>query len=184
MEYIKLWINNLAMFIVLTILVNVIISNKSYKKYINLILGFVLIVIVLTPINKFLTNSDSFLEDEIIKQKNVLDKQELDINRNQIESQKKKAILQIYINNMKEQIENILIQNMGLKLLNVDLKLGESDDEVEEIQSIYITVSKNSDYIESDINKIGDEILEKRIKILLKDFYNIDENNIYVQTGG
>ncbi|HBY21276.1 MAG: hypothetical protein A2Y24_00795 [Clostridiales bacterium GWE2_32_10] len=184
MEYIKLWINNLAMFIVLTILVNVIISNKSYKKYINLILGFVLIVIVLTPINKFLTNSDNFLEDEILKQKNVLDKQELDINRNQIESQKKKAILQIYINNMKEQIENILIQNMGLKLLNVDLKLGESDDEVEEIQSIYITVSKNSDYIESDINKIGDEILEKRIKTLLKDFYNIDENNIYVQTGG
>ncbi|OGO85156.1 MAG: hypothetical protein A2Y22_06765 [Clostridiales bacterium GWD2_32_59] len=181
MEYVKEWLNNIAMYMVLTMFINIIIPNKAYKKYINLILGFVLIIIVLAPINKLLNDSDSFLERNIVKQKSQLDNKQFAINQSQLENQKKKAILEIFKNNVKDQIENILFQNMELKVLKLELGMNDGNENTGELESIKITVSQNKNYIlNNEVGGLNKEILEKKIKILLKNFYCIDENNIYV----
>ncbi|HCC07630.1 MAG TPA: hypothetical protein DEP72_05665 [Clostridiales bacterium] len=181
MEYIKEWLNNLAMYMVLTMFINIIIPNKAYKKYINLILGFVLIIIVLAPINKLLNNSEGFLESNIIKQKNQLDKEQLRINKNQLENQKQKSIIEIFKSNIKNQIETILSQNMDLKVLKLELGMSEGGEDTGELNTIKLTVSQNKNYVlNNNIGRVSKEILEEKIKILLKNFYCIEENNIYV----
>ncbi len=52
MQYLSNWILDIVMFIILAILIDLLLPNSKMKKYVQFVLGIILIVIFLTPLFK------------------------------------------------------------------------------------------------------------------------------------
>lgn len=51
------YLRNLAMYLIFDAFIGIILPSDKYKKYISLVSGFILILIMLTPINNLFSNS-------------------------------------------------------------------------------------------------------------------------------
>ncbi len=54
MEYVKEYAEKIAVFVVLSVYIDLVLPDNSYRKYIRLIAGAVLIGIVIEPFSNFL----------------------------------------------------------------------------------------------------------------------------------
>lgn len=196
------WIKNIVFFLVLLTIVNNVIGNESYKKYVNLISGMILIIIVISPIfnlfdiektldfyldkNTFITESHNF-NKELIK----------------LEDRQTQVIVEEY---KKEIIKRTgkLLENEDLYIsqihIDIDDKIdGDSFGKIEKLDVIASYIAKRESEIIEPIKKIGidkveigqgEEIIpqgdstlsekELHIKKILSDFYNVKAENINI----
>ncbi len=178
MEYIKEWLNNVTMYLIFTIVINVIIANKSYKKYVDLIVGFVFILILLNPINKIFKTNFNDLSKEIEKYEQKIEERKESINYEHIKADNQKIIAEIYRNNLKEQLIDLIKSNYkDINIIYAKIIIEEGADNVGDIRSIDVTARVKSEI--NDKTQDGKNI-EEKLKKLIKNFYNIVDENIHV----
>lgn len=191
-EGIKNWIHSIAIFLVFSSLIEIIVPEKKYKKYINLILSLIFILIVLDPIIKFQN-----IELDINK---IISENENEINTNDYEvglvkEKQKELVIQNYKNQLKDQVEG-LINNKGFHIEQMDIEIYENKEKKNygKIKELNLEVSreKNTDneivikniIVERDINDKRDtRRTDDEIKIVahISNYYDIPYTSVFVK---
>ncbi len=197
------WVKSIIIFMVLTSIISNLLGKSSYKKYINLITGIILVILVISPLLK-LFQMDKTLDYYFTTNTLLAEAQDLDSQLKDMENGQKEAIFKEYKEQVKLQVAKILEEDK-IQIYSIEVTIDEDDSSSNygNIKSITVLGSHvakennskaaiNIDSIKIDNIKIdkGDEEPGKEknylspeeinVKNRLSDFYNINKDNINI----
>lgn len=197
------WIKNIIIFLVLTTIIANLLGKSAYKKYINLITGIILLILVISPLFKLLKLEDS-LDYFFTANYLLAETKEIDIKFNDMEDKQTETILLEYKEKIKAQIGNLL-ESEDLYIISIVITIDEKSNSLTygQIENLDIIASyvrakeevepKKVDKINISKIKIGEnneseqenvrEFLspsEINVKKRLSDFYNMNPDNINI----
>lgn len=205
MTFIREWVITIVSVIIFVTFIEILIPNSNYKRYINVVIGFLLMIVILTPLTKLISGQIDF-EEEILKISNQLELSTAQNRINNIQYSNDEAVITLYKSEISKQIKNhieyntryvtdtILIEveddnnstQFGL-IKNLNITLKEKTENVEPIsktiEPVQINVSlggKNNNTVE--VNSILINNGEDLIKEDISNLYNVSEDdiNIYI----
>lgn len=171
-EYLRDYVSNIVFFLLLMVFVKMFLNNKSYIKYIDVILGFLLILILIKPITKIISTEE--IDFRVWEDEDIDVEQYVSIGNNYAFSMSEK-IIKNQLKTLLENYEYIIYETTisfddeyNLEFINIILK----DNDVAKIKIDSIEIEREGAIVESL------EILE--IKNLISDFYNLSLSHINV----
>ncbi len=188
MEFISNYIKNIGVFIIFITLIGIISPTDKYKKYIKLILGFILIFVVISPISSLLKNNNFSVDNLMVKMAYSPEQDFEDtISQNDL-------IIQNYEAELEAQVSNILKNNQKYALENCFFNIDKSEENFGAIKSIGIilnekTADKKNKLIRIEKVVISEPVSEENdiqneelnlIKNSISGFYNLSGENIYI----
>ena len=188
MESLSTFVITLVTTLILITAVELIAPDNSIKKYINFVLGLILISVMLTPIVSFFSQGEIKLINEISKyEKDFATTIQNDENE-KLDTKSNEAFKENLDKNCEKLLEeefkgrefksniscNVDLENMKYSIDKVEI--GVKDDSIKKIPKIEINTSDSSEVIsrESEVND------EEEIKIYLEQVLNIKAENIKV----
>ncbi len=178
MEYVKRIVIIVIMF---TICINLA-ADKSYVKYIKLVMGLILIITVIKP----LINNDGLFDKIYNKAKREIDISELNAELRYSDINSYESIIKPYIEDIKSNVNNIVVNNnYRLNSCEVELCLDKDNSSFGSIDNIDITIKRLYEDNDSTIEtKKNDNKIKEIIKSSISDFYKLDIKNINVNIAG
>ncbi len=197
------WVKDIIIFLVLTTIISNLLGKSNYKKYVNLVAGIILVILVISPLLKLFQLGDTL---DYYFSVNTFSTEAKDLNGKLLDMEKGQmsAILQEYKEGIKGQVIKIL-ENQELYLIDIQIMIEEDLDsdafgnlKALDIHASYIRqdiVNKSSkiEKVEIDSIEIGSQIKtasnadrdtlspsEINVKNLLSDFYNMNPDNINI----
>jgi len=206
-ENIKSWIINIVTIIIIISFMEILIPDGKIKKYINLVFGFIIMVVILTPIIDIVNNKGD-LENDVFMISSELNKKEYTFINTNIENRQTEQLASLYKDRIKKDIIYRVESKYDVKVAEIDLEIEDSNqNKLGEIKKLKITVAeKNEESIEDTIpivkidvtndeedeankkntnNNISNDIsigLMKRIKDDISNIYSLYENNVVVSS--
>ena len=198
MQIVSEYIRNIAVFLIFSSFITIISPGKKYEPYINLVLGIILIFLITIPlagvINAIAGGSGDFFSDATLQhERAVMARQIEDASQAQIDT-----ILETYTQSLNQQLSRI-VSGHGFTLHYAAFEIEtELQEDFGAILSIRITISEDDAptpliridpvRIISAVNTRGEpapsEIGESpriiSLKNAISDFYNLSEDNIYI----
>lgn len=192
MESISTFITTLVITLILMTAVELIAPDNSIKKYINFVLGLILISVMLAPIISFFSKGETKIVSQITRYekdfKNVAKGEKIneetdDKNRSQLF----KENLDKNCNSMlKEEFEgrefesniscNMDIANMTYTIDKIEI--GVKEKGIKKVQKVEINTKDSSEAVASQIE--GEVSEEEEIKIYLEQVLNVKAENIKI----
>lgn len=190
MTFLKTWGLNLVLFSIFSTVINLMVVSQKYKKYINVITGFVLVIIIINPISKIFGNRLDEFNINVINKQIKMNEKDFEIVSEDLKIKQNKMLNIAYKTNIKDHIKMLLEDYYDVEVQNidVDMNIDNSNIKINEINLVLKLIKKDVDNIKDvsiDINnniKDDNEFLEekKKIKKVIKDFYKINEDNIHI----
>lgn len=200
MDFIKEWITNIILFVLLATVIDMLLPSSNMQKYTKLVTGLLLIAIILTPILKLISSdfekelaSVSFLKQNNEKNMGNL----IEMKKKEIQATQHAYILETMAVQLKEDAQEELINQYGVKITNIDFVIDEQDQHEfpESLEKVIVKVARPEQKSEAvevvkriDINsenqpassKQKDEAENGKITSLLSKKWKIEKNNIEV----
>lgn len=191
------YLQNVMIFIILTVVIEIILPSEQYSKYIRLVIGFVLMLNIIIPIQRIIAYTDR--ESVTISYDNIENKLMKDSDNSDIEKQYKSYIE----NNLNTQLELLVSSSTEYVLTDCDidietmkndyvinnivmqLKRGEenninNDVYIRPIEKIQLNVNKTSDEVNENVQDIVENTEIKDLKNNISVAYNVDISNIHI----
>ncbi|MFU0828855.1 MAG: Stage III sporulation protein AF [Lachnoclostridium sp.] len=200
------WVKNIVIFLVLTTIINNLLGKSTYKKYVDLVTGIILVIMVIFPLLKLFQLEKTM---DYYFTTNFLMAEAHDINSRLMgaEEEQRKVIFREYKEYIEKQVHNLL-EEQNLDIIRIETVIDEDENSTTfgkiknvtviarydkserdksgkdnpvkidkvEIDDIKIDTQKEADAGETHI-LTPDEI---NIKNLLSDFYNMNSDNINI----
>lgn len=150
MDFIKDWITNIIIFILLATVLDMLLPNSSFQKYTKIVTGLILIAIILSPVMKLFT-SDFETAIASMSQLNSLEDEKI---KNSIEFQKKEIqasqhayILETMAVQLKTAAEEELMEQQGMEIANIELEVNDQDQRPfpENLEYVIVHLKKAED---------------------------------------
>jgi stage III sporulation protein AF len=131
MDFLKEWVTNIILFILLATVIDMLLPNSSMQKYSKMVTGLILIAIILTPIFKLISKDfDSALASipsyQSPGEKNM--KNSIDLKKKEIQASQHAYILEELAVKLKKDVKEELMEQYGLEIAKIDIATnGESD---------------------------------------------------------
>ncbi|WP_419393702.1 stage III sporulation protein AF [Cytobacillus praedii] len=206
MDFIKEWITNIILFVLLATVIDMLLPNSNLQKYIKMVTGLLLIAIILTPILKLVSNDF----EEVLASIPALEASGGKNLENSIEMQKKEIqafqhayILEEMDVQLKKDVEEELMEQYGLEIVNVDFLVDEYDQRAfpeklhENLQKVVVYL-KHMDEVTDAVevvkkveinteetlpsNQVNDET--EKVASLIAQKLGVDENIIEISVEG
>ncbi|QOR65430.1 stage III sporulation protein AF [Cytobacillus suaedae] len=148
MEFLANWITNIILFILLATIVEMLLPNSSMQKYVKMVVGLLLIVIILTPLFQLLTQDfeQTFASLRVSPQNEEKNIENLiEIKKKEIQASNRAYILEEMAVQMKTEVEEEMVQEYGLTVEKVLLFPKEESTEIaspDDLSSIEVILSK------------------------------------------
>lgn len=204
-EFIKTWVNQIIVAVIISTIIEMILPNGNNKKYIKMIIGLYVLFTIIQPIITKLTGESLNISD--FNYQKYFDQDILETSSNNFEDNNSKLIKQAYIDNIKKDIitkinqKGYKVKSCSIEILDnenedtygtiksISLKISNEEDEVKEsnniinIENVDINVKDNKD-IKNNIdttkkNNLSDKEKKEIIKYLSEE-YSIDKENILI----
>lgn len=196
-EFISQWIKSISMIFIIISIIELVIPNSNLKKYVNMFIGLLIIIAIITPIVNLL-DSNYDIEKEVFK--NIIEGVEIqNINNEDILLAQEKQIKELYINRLRDDVYKSIKEITDYEIFAINISIYEDkvnygnikDMEIVLKDKINENVEDNSSIKVINIEEISLESLEKdkdsnleseREKIVehIYERYNISKNNIKV----
>lgn len=150
MDFIKEWITNIIIFILLATVLDMLLPNSSFQKYTKIVTGLILIAIILSPVMKLFTSDfetaiasmgqfNSF-EDEKIKNS-------IEFQKKEIQASQHAYILETMAVQLKTAAEEELMEQQGMEIANIELEVNDQDQRPfpENLEYVIVHVKKAED---------------------------------------
>ncbi len=127
------YIKSISLFLIFTSFVGIILPNSKYKNYINVLLGLVLVIIILTPIGTLI--ADTNINFQKIFENTASSSTDSNINSSltdgseYYEKLKQDAIVKSYTSQLKIQLEALVLRE-GYSLFDINVSFNESTGEI------------------------------------------------------
>ncbi len=203
MELLREWIITIISVIIFVAFVEILIPNSNHKRYINVVVGFLLMIVILNPITNLIGGEIDF-EEGIIKTSNQLELATAKNRINNIQSSNNEAVVKLYKNEISKQLKSRIEENTEyiVKEILVEIEDDSKSSNFGLIDSFNITLKETNKYKEPPKTKIepvqinvslgrknnntveAHSILINNESDLLKDdisnFYNVSKDNINI----
>ncbi len=200
------WVRNIIVYLILNTIIMNLLGNSSYKKYVGIVSGMILVLIVISPFLKHMDLTDN-LEHYLGANEFAVEASDFKNDLRAMEEKQLEQIFAEYSSRVKSQVETILLGE-GLKLTDFKLILdrdAESTGFGGILQMIIKAAYDNHEEKKKDRIIIEDIVIndtsrsikkdgktpadapspaEISIKIKLSDFYNIEPDNINISIQG
>lgn len=192
------WVKNIVFFLLIISIINNLAGDSNYKKYINLITGMILIILVISPLTN-LFNINEKIDYYFAKNSFEVGTEDISNKLIKIEDQQKASIAIEYKKEIEKQTAQLL-EKEGLYISYFQVIISEQAEVFGTIEEIDLiagytvneeeNISEPIEKVEIDRIEIGENkdydgasntsIKEIHIRKLLSDFYNVDVNNINI----
>ncbi len=158
-DFLRNWIMNITVIIILIMFMDTIMPNNSMKRYINVIVGLLIIVVVIRPFVLVKDYAESF-NSEFFDTIDYIEKSGYEERAEEIGKYHEQKAVEIFEDNLREQIKKLAQNRAGKDYddISVELKL-EKDVEKEDfgyIRAVTVNLSKvQKEIIEVDKIKIN-----------------------------
>ena len=174
LENIKMWIVTILIAAFIVNIVNMILPDSKMKPYINLVLNFIFIFIVLTPIINLFSNNMS-LEDKILQSMGKYNKEYVDSINQLSDKTGSKSLTNSYENGLKDVLK-LKLDEYGYEVDDIDFN-GTDINNIK-IKEKNSNKNKNED-IQSNKNEKSKQVFEdKNEKSYDKHELNLEKNKI------
>ena len=202
MAFIREWVITIISVIIFVTFIEILIPNSNYKRYINVITGLLLIVVILTPLTKFINRQIDF-EEEVLRIFNQLELSTAQNRINNIQYSNDEAVIELYKNKISQQVKSYIENNTEYiasevfveaedknspqfgKITSLDITLREKTGNVKPadrtVEAVQINVSvgeNNNNTVEASSILISSE--EDLIKGDISDLYDVPKDNINI----
>lgn len=150
MDFIKEWITNIIIFILLATVLDMLLPNSSFQKYTKIVTGLILIAIILSPIMKIFT-SDFETAIASIGQFNIQEdeniKNSIELKKKEIQASQHAYILETMAVQLKAAAEEELMDQQGMEIANIELEVNDQDQRPfpENIQYVIVHLKEAED---------------------------------------
>ena len=129
MDFLTGWIANIIMFILLAIIVDMLLPNTNLQRYVKMVIGLLLIVIILSPILKIFSHD---FEDIVAtatpstssKQKNI--ENLIEMKKKEIQASNRAYILEEMAVQMKEEVQEDMMNQFNMEVSHVSIEIDKS----------------------------------------------------------
>ena len=197
------WIKDIIIFLVLTTIISNLLGKSNYKKYVNLVAGIILVILVISPLLNLFQLGDTL---DYYFSANIFSLEAKNFNSELLEAEEGQMseILQEYKEGIKNQVIKIL-NKQELYLVEIEITIEEDTNSdtfgnlnalrlnASYIRQDIVKESSDIEKVEIDNIKIGSRIKtannadrdtlspsEINVKNLLSDFYNMNPDNINI----
>ena len=183
------WIEDITVYMIVVTLIYKLSANSSYKPYIKLFTGLLMIIIIMTPIAK-IWNGDMDLS--LKKERYDWEIESARISEEFYTEESKKIMLNTYQEKVEEQVRSKL-EEYDLFLSDLEIAFGEGE-EYGVIKQMHMTVSYEKDNSNQDNqiqvgeiafseNKTVSSVVELKLKDWFYDMYGVtgEQVNIYLK---
>lgn len=194
------WIRNIVIYMMLNTIIMNLLGNKSYKKYVGIVSGMILVLIILSPLMNYMDLED-MLDYYLQANDFAVEASEFKNDLSRMEEAQTDAIFAEYEEKIRQQVENILLEEkVTLLRMNITIDRDPSSPTFGEITGMSITAAMEQTEGEDGKGRLSiDKIeiapigidkqeedkkppspMEINIKNRLSDFYNIEQVNINI----
>lgn len=147
MDFLKEWITNIILFILLATVIDMLLPNSSMQKYTKMVTGLLLITIILTPIFKliskdFETAIASIPSFQTPGEKNM--ENLIDLKKKEIQAVEQAYILEEMAVQLKKDVKEELMDQYGLEIASIDIAINEESDQAfpENLQKVMVLLKQ------------------------------------------
>ena len=146
MALISEWVVTIISLIIFTTFIEILIPNSNYKRYIDVVMGFLLVVVILTPLTKFIGGQVDF-EEGILRASNQLELSTAQNRMNNVQYDNDEAVVRLYKNEIGKQLQDYIEQNTEYAVNNVAIEIDDnsSSPEFGSIKNFDITLEKKAE---------------------------------------
>ena len=201
MNFLNSWLQGIVVAVIIATILELILPKGNTKKYIKVVLGVYIVFNIIAPIVDSFTDSNLELSSFINVEKYTKDIETYNesSNNKDINKSNDESIMQIYINNLKNDIKAKL-EAKGYLIKDIQIKIDNSENYNIEAVNIYLKEKQKVDNNSriNEINKVEvkinyneentekkeeneSSVTEKEIKKIKKyvsDVYEVDEDKI------
>ncbi len=201
------WMKNIIVFMILTTVILNLLGKSNYRKYVGLITGLILVLLVIRPILTLIGKAE-YMDFSLESYESLTEAQDFEHEIFSMENQSTVDILKEYREVIVKQTDK-LIAEKGLEVVSMSIEVEEDKTSVdfgsihsmslvaryktnydmpgktgeisavEKVEIGQIVIEKESEKLEKS-QQNGLSPMEILIKNLLSDFYNIESNNINI----
>lgn len=175
-EFIYDWLKDIVVFFIIITLIELIMPKGKLKRYMNFIIGLILIFMVISPFLK-LFSIDFKLEDSRIDQYQKQEIYDIDFTKEQTE-----RIEDLYIEKIDSEINKLIEKQSEYKVKNSNINIDKNKENFGEVNSINIELTQKNNVSESNkikkinISKISDKKQEDNIEEDQKQFKSLKKS--------
>ena len=196
-EFLNLWLKDIILVFIFLSIVEIMIPKGNMKKYINMIIGFLIIITIINPFVKLFNRDYSFNKDlykNQIENINILYEGNDELIKTQEEQVK-----EFYTEKIEEELEDLIISTTDYTIERVNTTIDEEEEsfgrlltieiflkekvKTEEEKDIIIKIKK-VDNISITENKGNDtkynELNDGKIKKDISEYYNLPEEKVKI----
>lgn len=162
----KEWVANIILFVLLATVIDLLLPNTAFIKYVKLVMGLLLIAIVITPVFKLLdTDFETLIESVPSIEGEVEKKMEnsLEMQKKEIQASQHAYILEETASMLRESAEEELMEKYGLQIekieLEMDAKNGVSPDNLTKI-TVFLKKQEENEETETAVAKVEKIIID------------------------
>ncbi len=190
---------SIAMIIIFTSVINLIMPKGDFEKYIKMVLGLIVIITILAPINTFVFKNKPDYTDILKRYETEIESTSIKNQSGQYLEAQKDIILGNYKEKLIPQMTDIIEKSDKVAVLQLDIDFDQDTDSTEfgKITTISMIVEQREEITNKKIINIpkikvgskqiksysSDQIagqIQEKIKTCLIDFYNLPEANINI----
>lgn len=194
-EFFRSWIMNIVSAIIFVVFVEMVITTEKFKKYVKLVTGLVLMIIIINPIVT-LFNKDFSLDSLTIQSFNSFEQKDIQSKAPQLDDMKNAQIAVIFKQKLTEQVRDQILRIQEIEDVKASIVIDENPNsktfgEIHEIEIISIKPrqkpvdGKVVQKVDIDISKkkvqLSEDIIQK-VKEKLSNVYEIPNEKIYINT--
>lgn len=142
------WISNIILFILLGIVVDMLLPNSSFRQYVKMVVGLLLIVIILSPVLNILSFDVEALADRI-QNGSVINEQQIEnlteSKKKEIQAGQRAYILEQMAVHLENQAKEELVATYGMEIRGIDFSLEQDIDgpiTPESIKAVHVYVEE------------------------------------------
>lgn len=202
MDFLKEWVTNIILFILLATVIDMLLPSSKMQKYTKIVTGLLLIAIILTPVLKLLShdfeaNLSSLPGFQSPEEKNM--KNLIEMQKKEIQASQHAYILEQMAVQLKKDVEEELMNQYGLVIAHIDIQtdgqnhqtfpdnlqkvsvlLKGSDEETETVEAVKQVEINTEKPLSS--NKVTDQ--SRQVAAMLSEKWNVQEKTIDVMIEG
>ncbi len=190
---------SIAMIIIFTSVINLIMPSGKFQKYIKMVLGLIVIITILGPINTLVFKNKPDYTDILKRYELDIESSSMQVQSGQYLDAQKDIILEYYKEKLNPQMIDIIEKGNEIEVVELDITLDETVDSNEfgKIKGINMVVAQLEEEVNNKKIKVpkirvgtkeiqsysGDQIegrIQEKIKKCLIDFYNLSHVNINI----
>lgn len=184
-DFLRNWIMNITVIIIFVMFLDTIMPNNSMKRYINVVVGLLIIIVVIKPFVLVKDYADSF-SSEFLEASSFIEQSGLNTESTEISKYQQQKAMEIFEDNLKRRILKLVENstNADYNPISVDLELERNFEREDfgRIKSITVNLSnERKKAIEVDRIKIEvSEGVRENKNVINEDKaeYNLNDSKI------